>query len=232
MAPATKAALAIIDFQNDFCPPNGTLAVEGGRDIARTINELLSYPFALKLATRDFHPADHISFASQHPGKQPFTSEHTIVNPENAREMQRTWLWPDHCVQGTPGCELVDELDKSKLDLVVDKGMDKPVESYSAFGPPFRSPRVAMSGLEDTLRRQGITDLFVVGIAWDYCVRCSAVDAVEHGFRTYVIEEATRGVDRSADGHAATRKALQDAGVHVIGLDAEELQELRTSAGS
>jgi nicotinamidase-related amidase len=136
-------------------------------------------------------------------------------------------LWPDHCVQDTPGSELISELDASKLDLIIDKGKDNRVESYSAFGPPFRSPRVAMSGLDVTLRKADITHVFVCGLAWDFCVKFTAIDAAKEGFTTYVIEDATRGIDRSQDGHAKTRQDMEDAGVKVIGLVSEELEILR-----
>ncbi|TKA65964.1 hypothetical protein B0A55_09574 [Friedmanniomyces simplex] len=229
MASHGKAALVIVDLQNDFCPPNGALAVEGGRDIAPAINKLLDLPFALKIATRDFHPRDHISFASQHAEKQPFTSSHTITSPKNPQETQETTLWPDHCVQDTPGCQLIPELATSKVDLVVDKGQDKCVESYSAFGPPFRNPRVAMSGLEDTLRKAGIKHVFVCGLAWDFCVKATAIDAAEEGFTTYALNDACRGIDSSAEGLAATRKEMEKHGVRVIGLESEELDMVRAS---
>ncbi|KAK4552929.1 NAD(+) salvage pathway protein [Recurvomyces mirabilis] len=229
MSPPTTAnsALAIIDLQNDFCPPHGALAVTGGRDIAPAINTLLALPFALKLATRDFHPHDHISFASQYAGKKPFTDSHTIVSPENKEEEQTTLLWPDHCVQGTPGCELILELRTSSLDLVVNKGQDKRVESYSAFGPPFRRPRVGMTELDAKLKEKGIEHVFVCGLAWDFCVQSTAVDAVEHGYSTYVIEELTKGVDRSEDGHEKTKAEMEKGGVKVIGLDSLELAAIR-----
>ncbi|EMC99796.1 hypothetical protein BAUCODRAFT_63250, partial [Baudoinia panamericana UAMH 10762] len=210
--------------QNDFCPPDGSLAVADGRDIAPAINELLELPFALKLATRDFHPRDHVSFASNHTGKKPFTDSHTFTNPENPEEKETTLLWPDHCVQGTPGCELISELDTSKLDFVQDKGQDKRVESYSAFGPPFQNPEISMSGLYQRLIQAGITDVFCCGLAFDYCVKHTAVDAAKKGFKTYVIEDATKGIERTSDGHAATLEAYREVGVRVISTTAEELQ--------
>ncbi|KAK0936786.1 NAD(+) salvage pathway protein [Friedmanniomyces endolithicus] len=222
-----KAALVIVDLQDDFCPPNGALAVPGGRDIAPAINSLLALPFALKIATRDFHPRDHVSFASQHAEKQAFTSNHTIINPENPQETQETVLWPDHCVQNTPGCELIPELETSKLDLVVDKGQDKRVESYSAFGPPFRSPRVSMTRLAATLREACITHVFVCGLAWDFCVKATAIDAAKEGFTTYAIHDACRGINRSAKGSVVTREELEKHGVRVIGLDSGELDMIR-----
>lgn len=224
MATGRKAALAVIDVQEDFCEPHGSLAIKGGRALAPTWNDLLSRPFALKVATRDYHPRDHISFASQHAGKEPFTSKHTIKNPENPDEQPfTTLLWPDHCVQGTPGCELIPELDKSKLTLTIEKGQDRRVESYSAFGPVYRNPKVAMSGLEDTLKAASITDLFVVGLAYDFCVKHSAVDAVERGFKTYIIEDATAAADQSDQALSALRQELQEKGVEIIHLDSKEL---------
>ena len=229
MAAGSKTGLAVIDVQNDFCEPSGSLAVKGGRELAGVWNDLLSLPFAVKLATKDFHPADHISFASQHPGKEPFTSTHTIKNPENADgdEPFTTLLWPDHCVQDTPGCELIAELDKSKLTKIIEKGQDKRVESYSAFGPVYRKPPVSMSGLADQLKEAGVTDLFVVGLAFDFCVKHTAIDAVEHGFKTFVIEDATKAVDQSEEGLASLRNELQEKGVHIIGLKSKELDLIK-----
>lgn len=230
MPTARRTALAVIDVQEDFCEPDGSLAVKGGRAVAPIWNDLLSLPFAMKLATRDYHPRDHISFASQHTGKEPFTSNHTIENPENADDKAfTTTLWPEHCVQGTPGCEIIPELDQTKLMLTIDKGQDKRVESYSAFGPTYRNPPVAMSGLGDTLKEAGITDLFVVGLAYDFCVKHTAIDAVEHGFRTFLVEDATKAVDQSEEGLTTLRKELKDSGVTIIGLDSKELDKIRKS---
>src|ERR1700744_6042852 len=112
-------ALIIVDFQEDFCPPNGSLAVTDGRSISSVINKLLDLPFAIKIATKDWHPADHISFASNHAGKKPFVDFTTVVNPTNATETYETRLWPDHCIQETKGAELVPELNIAKVDKVV-----------------------------------------------------------------------------------------------------------------
>ncbi|KAF4630294.1 hypothetical protein G7Y89_g7848 [Cudoniella acicularis] len=120
-----KPALIIVDLQEDFCPPNGSLAVPNGRTIIPTVNKLLTLPFALKIATKDWHPADHISFASNHANKKPYVDFTTIVNPANASETYETRLWPDHCIQNTPGAELVKELEVEKVDKIVEKGMRK-----------------------------------------------------------------------------------------------------------
>ena len=230
MVGVRKAALAVIDVQEDFCEPDGSLAVKGGRALAPVWNDLMSLPFAVKLATRDYHPKDHISFASQHSGKQPFTSKYTIRNPESPDdEAFTTLLWPDHCVQGTTGCEIIPELDQSKLTYIIDKGQDRKVESYSAFGPVYRNPPVGMSGLGGALKEAGITELFVVGLAYDFCVRHTAIDAVEHGLKTFVIEDATKAVDQTDDGLAAIRKELKDSGVIIINLDSSELNDIRSA---
>jgi nicotinamidase-related amidase len=138
-------------------------------------------PFILKIATKDFHPEDHISFASNHsaPNNKPFESTATITNPHNPDESQETRLWPNHCVQGTKGAELLPELHVSKVDHIVEKGQDKRVEMYSAFADPFTSPCVTRSDLAKKLRDAAITDVFVVGLAADYCVKGEATRAVD-----------------------------------------------------
>lgn len=200
-------------------PKNGALAVRGGRDIVPLINDLLARSFALKIATKDFHPKDHISFASNHeaPNNKPFESVITIHNPLNHGETQETRLWPDHCVQGTKGAELLPELDVQKVHKIVEKGQDKRVEMYSAFADPFRDPSVATSGLAKLLHDADITDVFVVGLAADYCVRYTALDAAKEGFKTRVIEDATRAVDPSSMD--AVLREYSEAGVTVIGHD-------------
>lgn len=190
------------------------------------INELLSLPFALRVATKDFHPPDHISFASNHtaPNNKPFVSKATITNPLNAAETQETQLWPDHCVQGTPGAELLPELDISNVDRVVEKGQDKRVEMYSAFADPFPHP-CSQSDLAETLKNAGITDVYVAGLAADYCVRFTALDAQKNGFKTWVIGEATKAVDPSSLDEVY--RGYEEAGVEVIGKDDSQIQRVR-----
>jgi nicotinamidase-related amidase len=205
------------------------LAVTGGRDIVPTINELLSLPFALRVATKDFHPPDHISFASNHsaPDNKPFVSKATIKNPLNPAETQETQLWPDHCVQGTKGAELLPELDVSKVDRIVEKGQDKRVEMYSAFADPFPNP-CAQSDLADTLKRAGVTDVYVAGLAADYCVRFTALDAHKNGFKTWVIGEATKAVDPSSLDEVY--RGYEHVGVKVIGTDDAQIQRVKDLA--
>ena len=245
---AFKPALIVVDLQEDFCPPvshhnahnslthnslsltsrqNGALAVNEGRDVAPLINTLLTLPFAAKIATQDWHPADHISFASNHPGgnKQPFVDFATVVNPSNRSETYSTRLWPVHCVQHSPGAELIPELEAGHLDTVVKKGTDPRVEMYSAFYDPFEAPRVSDSGLAGLLRDKGVTHVYVVGLAFDYCVKSTAIDAVKEGFTTYVIEEGTRAVD--APKWEECKAELQQKGVVVVSADGPEVARLR-----
>ncbi|KAF2822619.1 Isochorismatase hydrolase [Ophiobolus disseminans] len=224
---AFKPALVIVDVQEDFCPPNGALAVAGGREIVPTINELLALPFALKVATKDFHPRDHISFASNHPApnNKPFKSTIIIKNPHNPNESQETQLWPDHCVQGTKGSELVPELDVSKVDKIVNKGLDKRVEMYSAFADPFKNPCVARSDLSQSLREVGVTDVYVVGLAADYCVKATAIDSQKEGFKTWVVGDATKAVDPSSLGKVHEEYAR--LGVAVVAKDSPEVRKVK-----
>lgn len=220
-----KPALIVVDFQNDFCPPHGTLAVPNGRNIANVINNLLSNPaFTVKVATKDWHPRDHISFASNHVGKEPFTSSVVVQNPLNLNEKQETRLWPNHCIQGSSGAELVSELNVDLLTDIVEKGMDPRVEMYSAFTDPFRNPSVVNSGLADLLRDRGVSHCYVVGLAYDYCVKCTALDAANEGFTTYVVREATEPVDASSVPQV--EEVLRAGGVKVVDMKSIEVQRL------
>lgn len=212
-----KAALILVDVQEDFCEPNGALAVKGGRALAPVWNNLLaSDKFHCKVATHDWHPSDHISFASQHPDAQPFTSQHAIQNPENKSEVFSTTLWPDHCVADTHGAKLIPEIEKENLHHLIFKGQDKRVECYSAFGPPFRSPSMAGSNLDGILKHSGVTDVWVVGLAYDYCVKHTALDAAELGYRTYVLEGATKAVDPGESSVEKVREELRKGSVTVV----------------
>lgn len=231
-SPPFVPALIVVDFQEDFCPPTGSLAIPQGRDIAPAVNELLSLPsFAVRIATQDWHPADHISFAANHgssPPKQPFVDTATVVNPHNAAESYETRLWPVHCIQGTKGAGLAPELEAGRVDVVVKKGTDARVEMYSAFYDPFESPRVSDSGLAGALRDRGVTHVYVVGLAFDYCVSATAADAAKEGFVTYVVQEGTRAVD--AAGWDKCRESLAGKGVKVVSLEGVEVQKLKAAS--
>ena len=204
--------------------------MQGGRDIAPVVNDLLSLPFTLKVATKDFHPQDHISFASNHPppNNKPFVTEITIANPYNPAETETTRLWPDHCVQGTKGAELVPELDASEVQHVIEKGQDKRVEMYSAFAAPFSNPIVSRSGLADTLKEAGITHVYVVGLAMDYCVKFTALDAAKEGFSTYIVHEGTRAVDPANWDNVKSQ--LEKAGIKMVSAGGEEVSDVKKLA--
>ncbi|KFY39094.1 hypothetical protein V495_06161 [Pseudogymnoascus sp. VKM F-4514 (FW-929)] len=224
---AFEPALIVVDVQEDFCPPNGALAVPHGRSILNTVNTLLGYPFIFKIATKDWHPAGHISFASSHPGAEPFTSFATITNPSNPSEKYESRLWPDHCIQGTPGAELVQNLELSKVDKVLEKGQTKEVEMYSAFYPPLTAPRVSDSGLSALLKAKGVTDVYVVGLAADYCVAATAEDAIKEGFRAWIVEEGTRAVE--VEKWEEKVKELEGKGVRVVSVEGEEVERVRSN---
>ena len=207
---------------------NGSLAVPEGRDIVPVLNDLLKLPFILKIATKDHHPADHVSFAANHPGATPFVSTTTITNPTNPQETYETQLWPMHCVVGTPGNALLPELDHARIDAVVLKGTDPRVEMYSAFRSPLRAPPLAsaVSDLEARLRAAEVSDVFVGGLAGDFCVLNTALDAAELGFATYVVEEGQRCVG-GPEGWAKTRALLEEKGVRVIHKDSPEIEAVK-----
>ncbi|KAK7055599.1 Isochorismatase domain-containing protein [Favolaschia claudopus] len=225
---ATKNALIIVDLQEDFCPPNGSLAVSGGRDIIPVVNRLLaSSDIHLKVATKDWHPVDHISFAANHPppNNKPFESYAEVINPYNPSERYETRLWPVHCVQGTPGAELVPEMNVRKVDKIIEKGQDKRVEMYSAFKDPFENPCVSESALRGYLKDNGVRKVYVVGLAMDYCVSATARHAVKEGFETYLVEDATKAVD-PGEGWDKARAEMDSLGVKFISsgeiLDVEQ----------
>ncbi|KAK6948843.1 hypothetical protein Daesc_008914 [Daldinia eschscholtzii] len=222
-----RPALIVVDLQEDFCPPNGSLAVTNGRDIVTLINKLLASPFVVRIATKDWHPQDHISFAINHQGKKPFEDIITIVNPLNESETNDSRLWPVHCIQGSPGAELIPELHASQLDLVLEKGTDPRVEMYSPFYDPFTSPRVYDSGLTKILKDKQVTDVYVVGLAADYCVKNAAIDAAKEGFKTYLVEECTRAVDPSA--WPECKREIETSGAKIVSMDGPEVSRLMTA---
>ena len=204
-----------------------------GRAVVPVVNRLLEAPgLTLRVATRDWHPAEHVSFAANHAGLRAFTDTVRIANPENPGETEESRVWPVHCVQGTGGAELVPELAAAAaagrlLDRVLDKGTDPRFEMYSPFYAPFVAPRVGDSGLLALLRERQVSDLYVVGLAADYCVRAAALDAVKEGFRTYIVEEGTRAVDAAA--WPACREGIRAAGVKVVSMQDLEVTRLMSS---
>ena len=196
-------ALLLIDMQNDFLP-GGALAVEGGDQIIPGINALAAR-FDHVILTQDWHPAGHISFASTH-GKQPFLNgiQATIETPYGAQH-----LWPDHCVQGTPGAALHPGLDVPHAELLLRKGFRKQIDSYSAFT---ENDGVTPTGLAGYLRERGLRRLFFTGLAYDFCVGLSAIAAARLGFESIVLEDLTRAVDLSGS-IASTNRHFLKAGV-------------------
>jgi nicotinamidase/pyrazinamidase len=185
-------ALLIVDFQNDFTP-GGALPVAEGDQIATPINSLLDR-FDLVVATRDWHPAEHGSFS----GVQ--------VDPSAWRGADPPSIWPVHCVQGTPGAELHPDLDQTKVDVVIDKGQDPSSQGYSGFQD---------TRLGDLLRERGVDRLFVAGLATDYCVKNTVLDARREGFDVTVIEDAVRGVDVETGDSERALEEMERAGAHL-----------------
>ena len=194
--------LIVVDVQNDFCP-GGALAVPRGDETVPIVNRLAAR-FRDVVLTQDWHPAGHFSFASTHPGKKPFE---TIAAPYGPQV-----LWPDHCVQGTPGAEFHRSLQIPHAALVVRKGMDRKIDSYSTF---YENDRTTPTGLTGYLRERGFSRVFLAGLAFDFCVRYSAEDARREGFAVFVVEDACRGIN--VDGSvASTRASLAALGVACI----------------
>jgi nicotinamidase/pyrazinamidase len=202
----TNAALLIIDIQNDFCP-GGALAVADGDAVVPLVNQLAAR-FATVVITQDWHPADHISFARQHPGRAPFE---TITLPYGPQT-----LWPAHCVMGSAGADLSAGLAVPQANLIIRKGSNRQIDSYSAF---LEADRTTRTGLDGYLSSRGVSEVFLCGLATDYCVAWSAEDARAFGFGATVIEDACRAID--LDGSLAQAWArLEAAGVKRVNSSA------------
>jgi len=184
--------LIVVDVQNDFCP-GGALAVPRGDEIVPIVNRLAAR-FRNVVLTQDWHPRGHLSFASTHPGKQPFETVAVSYGPQV--------LWPDHCVQETAGAAFHQGLHIPHAALVLRKGLDPVIDSYSAF---YENDRRTRTGLAGYLRERGLTRVFLVGLALDFCVRYSAEDARREGFAVFVVEDGCRGID--LDGSVAATQA-------------------------
>lgn len=195
----TEDLLLVVDLQNDFCP-GGALAVPEGDQIVMLVNRL-GRRFPHVILTQDWHPPGHSSFASSHAGKAPFE---TIELPYGTQV-----LWPDHCVQGTPGAAFHADLDLPQAELVVRKGFHKEIDSYSAF---YENDHETHTGLAGYLRERGFRRLHLCGLATDFCVNFSALDAVKEGFEVFVIEDACRAINLDGSLDAA-RTAMEQAGV-------------------
>jgi nicotinamidase/pyrazinamidase len=199
ITPAQDAALIVVDVQNGFCD-GGNLAVAGGAQVVPIINRLAP-AFANIVITQDWHPAGHASFASAHSGKAAFDTTEMFYGSQV--------LWPDHCVQGTPDAALHADLHLPTAQLIIRKGFHAGIDSYSAF---MEADRQTQTGLEAYLKQRGIRSVYVVGLATDFCVAWTALDASAAGFETTVIEDACRAIDMNGS-LAAAWEQMQSQGV-------------------
>lgn len=198
MRPATDA-LIVIDVQNDFCP-GGALAVTDGDAVVAPINAMMD-DFQVVVFSQDWHPAGHSSFATSHPGKAPFETVDMPYGPQV--------LWPDHCVQGTKGAAFHPDLNVDRADMILRKGFRPSIDSYSAF---FENDRETATGLHGYLQTRGVSRVVLVGLATDFCVQYSALDAASLGYQAEVVASACRAIDLDGSLDAA-RAAMATAGV-------------------
>ena len=194
--------LIVVDVQNDFCP-GGALAVPGGNAVIEPIHRIAPL-FGRILLTQDWHPANHSSFATAHPGKQPFESIELAYGTQT--------LWPPHCVQGSKGAEVHPALQLPQVELILRKGFRPEIDSYSAF---FENDRTTPTGLAGYLRERGLTRAFFTGLAYDYCVGYSALDARRLGLPAFVLRDACRAIGLN-DSVAAIEAEFAKAGVTVL----------------
>ena len=197
-----RDVLVVVDVQNDFCD-GGPLAVPGGQEVVPVIHRIAG-GFQHAVLTQDWHPKDHHSFASNHPGRAPFDTIETSYGHQV--------LWPDHCVQGSLGAAFHPHLQLDNTELILRKGFRKTIDSYSAFT---ENDRLTRTGLTGYLRERGLGRIFLTGLAYDFCVRHSAIDGMRAGFETYVVEDACRAIGLG-DSIAVTHHEFNDAGVRRI----------------
>ena len=206
--------LLVVDIQNDFCP-GGSLSVPRGDEVVPLINGLAN-KFSHVVLTQDWHPRGHLSFASSHPGKKPYQTIEVAYGTQV--------LWPDHCVQGTAGAAFREDLAAPHAELVLRKGYQREIDSYSAF---YENDRTTRTGLAGYLGERGLRRVFLAGLAFDFCMRYSAEDAHREGFEAIVIEDACRGID--IDGSmAATRELFRALGIRCISGGAIEARSVIT----
>jgi nicotinamidase/pyrazinamidase len=199
----SRRALVLVDLQYDFCP-GGALAVAHGDETIDVANRLVP-KFEVVVATQDWHPRDHGSFAANHKKKQPYDVIDLNGLPQT--------LWPVHCVQGTRGAELHERLDRAKIDCVFPKGTDRTVDSYSGF---WDNGKRKATGMADWLRAQDVTAIAVLGLATDYCVKLTVLDGITEGFAVTLVEDGCRAVELAAGDGARAIAAMRDAGAIVV----------------
>lgn len=198
-------ALIAVDIQNDFCP-GGALAVPDGDRVIPVINRLAE-KFDHMILTQDWHPADHISFASSYPDKNPYETIEVSYGEQV--------LWPDHCVQNTRGAEFHPDLRTEKVEVIIRKGFRREIDSYSAF---FENDQKTRTGLKGYLQERGIRELYFTGLATDFCVRWSVIDASREGFKCYVFQDGVRGIDLDGSVEQAW-KEMREAGATLLTSD-------------
>lgn len=196
-------ALIIVDMQRDFMP-GGALGVPKGDQIIAVINALMP-KFPLVVATKDWHPEDHMSFAANHPGKNPGD----IVTVKDIPQI----LWPIHCVRNTPGAEFASGLNQDKIVSVFYKGTDRWVDSYSTF---FDNKRHRSTGLAEYLKSRSVSDVYIAGLATDYCVLYSTLDAIDLGFNVFVISDACRAINLKPDDESNAFAAMTAKGAKIV----------------
>ena len=196
-------ALVLVDIQNDFLP-GGALGVPRGDEVVPVANRLQPR-FGLVVATQDWHPKGHGSFASTRPGRKPGELAELGGLPQV--------LWPDHCVQGTSGAAFAPGLEMNRVEAILRKGTDPAIDSYSGF---FDNGHRKSTGLADYLRGRGATDLYVMGLVTDYCVKFTALDALQLGFRTFLVEDGSRGVEVRPGDVARAVDEMRQAGVQIV----------------
>lgn len=204
-----KRALVLVDIQNDFLP-GGALAVPNGDEVIAVANRIQGQ-FDLVVATQDWHPADHGSFAANHEGKQPGE----VVQLGGLEQI----LWPVHCIQESHGAEFASDLDRSHVTKTFPKGMDKAIDSYSGF---FDNGQRRSTGLGDFLKDQEVTDVFVMGLATDYCVKFTALDARKLGFQTHLVEDGCRGVNLNPGDVDNAIAEMRESGVQIVSSESLE----------
>ena len=197
-----RDVLLVIDVQNDFCD-GGALPVPGGQEVVPVIHRV-ARAFGHAVLTQDWHPQGHHSFASNHPGRAPFETIETSNGPQV--------LWPDHCVQGSLGAAFHSHLQLDNAELILRKGCRSTIDSYSAFN---ENDHLSRTGLTGYLRERGLGRIFLTGLAYDFCVRHSAIDGMRAGFETFVVEDACRAIGLG-NSIAATNHAFHEAGVRRI----------------
>ncbi len=200
-----RSALIVIDVQNDFCP-GGALSVKGGDEIVSPINSIMN-KFYRVIATQDWHPEDHLSFASNHRGK----SIYDEVEINGIKQV----LWPAHCVMGSNGAGFHPDLDQNRFHLIIRKGTDPQIDSYSAF---LENDKKTKTGLEGYIRSNNIEEVFLCGLATDYCVFFTAMDAAELGFKTTVILDLCRGVDMPENNIRRSINIMIGKGITMINI--------------